>query len=133
MKKITVFFRKYSWTSPFSEGLAPVYLDDGIGFIDKTGKVVIPFRYQVVDPMSYTDLGILFFKTALQGLEFELNMPANLINMRYNSPKNEYVLCVQPTKRQYIVTITCAGYELVDFKVKNIVASQPHFFRINPN
>lgn len=39
-----------SWPSDFSDGLAIVEKDDKIGYMDKTGKVVIPFEYTRGDP-----------------------------------------------------------------------------------
>jgi len=77
-------------------------------------------------------MGVLVFKSAIVGLHFELNLPTRLINVNYNRQRNEYVLCVQPTDRQYWVTIAGQGYESVDFEVKNIQQGIAQFFRINP-
>lgn len=39
---------KYDWVSYFSEGLASVRLNGKWDFIDRTGKIVIPFKYDSV-------------------------------------------------------------------------------------
>ena len=78
------------------------------------------------------DQGVLVFKTAMASLRFELNMPNGLINTRYNSTRNEYVLCVVPTPRLYWVTISGPGFEAYDIEVRAIVASEPRFFVVNP-
>jgi len=77
-------------------------------------------------------LGVLVFKSAIEGLQFELNMPTRLDNVTYNNQRNEYVLCVQPTDRLYWVTITGQGYESVDFEVRNIQPSVAQYFKIDP-
>jgi hypothetical protein len=43
---------KYSWVQDFSEGLAGVYLDGKFGYIDKTGKEIIPLIYTTGTPFS---------------------------------------------------------------------------------
>lgn len=42
----------YNWIGSFSEGLAPVSKQEKIGFIDKTGKLVIPCIYNLEDPFN---------------------------------------------------------------------------------
>ena len=37
--------KKYAWKDKYYEGLAIVILNDKFGFIDKTGKEVIPIKY----------------------------------------------------------------------------------------
>ena len=77
--------------------------------------------------------GVLIFKTAMQGLKFEFEMnKANLLSQTHFPENNEYVLCVVPNPRQYIVTISCDGYVSVSFEVMNIKAIEPHFFIVNP-
>ena len=78
------------------------------------------------------DLGVLVFRTAITGLNIELNMPSRLRSTIYNKERNEYILCVDPTDRQYWVTISGGGFEAVDIEVKAIRANDPRFFRINP-
>jgi hypothetical protein len=39
-------------SSPFSEGLAPVVLTDKWGYIDKTGKTIVPFEYEMAEPFK---------------------------------------------------------------------------------
>ena len=85
-----------------------------------------------IESCDSPDQGILVFKSAISGLIFELNIPTKLINQRYNAARNEYILCVEPTTRQYWIIISGAGYEEVEIEVKAIEASRPSFFRINP-
>lgn len=44
--------QKYVRVSPFKEGLAAVQTQDGWGFIDETGKLVIPCRFQLAKDFS---------------------------------------------------------------------------------
>lgn len=39
----------------FSEGLAPVVIDSKLGYIDKTGKMVIPAKYDYDSPYNYSE------------------------------------------------------------------------------
>jgi hypothetical protein len=43
---------KYDWTDTFSEGLATISLNRKYGFIDPTGKEVMPLIYDVLDSFS---------------------------------------------------------------------------------
>ena len=79
-----------------------------------------------------TTLGVLVLKTAIPGLQMEMYSPSKLIIVNHNTRRNEYVLCVQPTARQYWVTISGAGFEPFDIEVKAIQAGQPRYFRIIP-
>ena len=53
--------KKYEYIAPFSDGLAEVRLNGKSGFIDKTGKPVIPCEYDGVDDDGFID-GITFVK-----------------------------------------------------------------------
>ena len=44
--------KKYAWKGEYYEGLAMVRLDKKYGFIDKTGKEVIPIKYNYADRFS---------------------------------------------------------------------------------
>lgn len=81
---------------------------------------------------SSPSLGMLVFKSAIAGLNFELNMADYLKNVEYKPQSNEYVLCVQASSRPLFVYITGEGCERVNFQVKKIEASIPQFFKINP-
>ena len=85
---------------------------------------------RVIRTCGSPDQGVLVFKTGITDLNFKLNMQAKLLNQSYDSERNEYVLCVEPTTRQYWVTISGAGYEAFDIEVQEIKASEPRFFRI---
>src|SRR5690606_31841971 len=50
--KVIWIDEKYDSVWEFTEGLAAVYKDDKWGFIDNTGKVVIPIIYDEVDIFS---------------------------------------------------------------------------------
>lgn len=43
---------KYAWIEPFSEEMAEVELDGKWGFVDKTGREIIPPKYDSVGPFS---------------------------------------------------------------------------------
>ena len=45
--------KKYDWKGEYYEGLAMVRLDKKYGFIDKTGKEVIPIKYD--DASSFSE------------------------------------------------------------------------------
>ena len=45
--------KKYDWKGEYYEGLAKVKLNDKYGFIDKTGKEVIPIKYD--DAYSFSE------------------------------------------------------------------------------
>ena len=44
--------KKYAWKGEYYEGLAMVRLDKKYGFIDKTGKEVIPIKYDYAEGFS---------------------------------------------------------------------------------
>ena len=52
---------KYDWVGSFSEGLAKVKLGDKYGFIDKTGKEVVPPKYD----------DLVFFSKGLAKVELD--------------------------------------------------------------
>ena len=52
----------YDWVGDFSEGLATVKLNDKYGYIDKTGKEIIPCKYN--DAWNFSEG---FAKVALNG------------------------------------------------------------------
>ena len=85
---------------------------------------------RVIRSCGTTELGILVFKTAIKDLNFKLNMQEKLHNQSYNSERNEYILCVEPTDRQYWVTILGAGYESLNLEIQEINANDPRYFRI---
>ena len=85
-----------------------------------------------IDICRSPGLGVLVFRSAIEGLEFRLNMPEGLVNTNHNRNNNEYVLCVHPTERWYWITITGPGFEPVNFQVRDVIAATPQFFRINP-
>jgi len=59
---------KFKAVSRFSDGLAAVQNDDGNwGYIDKTGKLVIPFNYSIRPADFSSDLAKLKSKTGLYG------------------------------------------------------------------
>lgn len=51
---------RFTYVFPFFEGLAAVIGDDGVGYIDKTGKVVIPCGFSTYDVMGTVYTG--YFK-----------------------------------------------------------------------
>lgn len=80
---------------------------------------------------SETKWGVLVFSSGISGLQFSLSLPDNLNQQVYNPERNEYVLCVVPTDRRYVVTITCSDCEPVNYTVEDIKANDPQFFRIS--
>ena len=50
----------------FSEGLASVNKDGKWGFIDKTGKVIIPFIYEIYNPEEFHE-GLVRMGKRVQG------------------------------------------------------------------
>lgn len=51
---------RFTYVFPFFEGLAAVIGDDGVGYIDKTGKIVIPCGFSTYDVMGTVYTG--YFK-----------------------------------------------------------------------
>jgi len=76
-------------------------------------------------------LGVLVFKSAIEGLTFKLNMPTKLVNVSYIRQQSKYVLCVEPTERQYWITISHQNYESFDIDVRYIHPSTVQFFTIS--
>ena len=74
--------------------------------------------------------GVLVFTSTIQGLQFRLNLPSKLIHQAYRQSENRYILCVEPTDRRYIVTISCPTCEAVNYTVEEIMPSKPQYFRI---
>ena len=48
IKEINISSFGYQQVSPFSEGLAGVEINEQVGYIDSTGKLVIPMKYYVI-------------------------------------------------------------------------------------
>ncbi len=44
----------YDFVQSFAEGLAPAQLNKKWGYIDKTGKTIIPFQYDTAGPFGYS-------------------------------------------------------------------------------
>ena len=63
----------YELVGDFNEGLAPVYNEKGCGFIDKTGKLVVPMRYDSPSPI-YDDIPlseVLYFSQGLCAVRYK--------------------------------------------------------------
>lgn len=54
---------RFTYVFPFFDGLAAVWGDRGVGYIDKTGKLVIPCLFYTYEPWGRSMLAI--FKTEL--------------------------------------------------------------------
>ena len=65
-----------------SEGLAPVRFNDKWGFIDKTGKEVIPFRYDYA--LDFSAEGIAHVK--FEGMWFYINKKGECVTNCHNAP-----------------------------------------------
>jgi len=75
-------------------------------------------------------IGVLVFSSVIPWLEFNLSMPENLYKQMYDNDRNEYVVCVEPTARRYVVMITCPDCEAANITVEDIQAGKPQFFRV---
>jgi len=76
--------------------------------------------------------GVLVFRTALADMQISMYPPSRLYNINHNAPRNEYVLCVEPTDARYRISINHSEFEGIDFFVENVIASQAQIFRVNP-
>jgi len=70
-------------------------------------------------------LGVLIFSSTIPGLEFKLNLKGKLKNDFYKEQENRYILCVEPTDRHYILTITCPSCKTTTYTVEEIQATTP--------
>jgi len=52
-----VVFSKYEEASDFSEGLARIKLNGKWGYIDKTGKEIIPLKYEALNELENGFMG----------------------------------------------------------------------------
>lgn len=67
VKKNIIIEPKYEEAEPFHNGMAKVKLNGKYGFIDQTGKVVIPFKYDQCDLLIQPDLRTDLFISKLIG------------------------------------------------------------------
>ena len=89
-----------------------------------------PKKGDIYTVCGETKWGVLVFSSNIPGLQFSLSLPDNLNNQVYRPERNEYVLCVEPTDRRYVVTATCSDCDPVNYTVENIRENDPQFFRI---
>ena len=72
--------KKYAWKDEYYEGLARVELNGKCGFIDKTGKEVIPIKYDY----AYFSKGLALVK--LEGKYFYINPKGECVKDCNNAP-----------------------------------------------
>jgi len=77
-----------------------------------------------------SSLGILVFSSTIPGLKFTLNLKGKLKNKYFDEKANAHILCVEPTDRHYMVTITCPNCKKIDYRVEDIQAGVPQYFII---
>ena len=75
--------KKYDWKGEYYEGLAKVKLNDKYGFIDKTGKEVIPIKYDHAYGFS---IGLALVK--LEGKWFYINPKGECVKDCNNAPSD---------------------------------------------
>ena len=75
-------------------------------------------------------LGILIFSSTIPGLEFKLNLKDKLKSQVFKQQENRYILCVEPTDRKYIITITCPDCKTATYTVEEIPPTSPLYFII---
>jgi len=76
-------------------------------------------------------IGILVFSSVIPWLEFTLSMPDSQFGpAKYDTDRNEYVLCVEATTRRYVVMVTCPDCEPTEITVEDVRGGVPQFFRI---
>ena len=75
--------KKYAWKGKYYEGLAMVRLDKKYGFIDKTGKEVIPIKY---DYAHFFSKGLALVK--LEGKWFYINPKGECVIDCNNAPSD---------------------------------------------
>ena len=75
-------------------------------------------------------VGVLVFSSVIPWLDFKLSMPESLYGQKFDSERNEYVLCVEATTRRYVVMVTCPDCEPTEITVEDIKGGVPQFFRI---
>ena len=73
--------KKYDWKGEYYEGLARVSLNGKLGFIDKTGKEVIPIKYD--DAWGFSE-GLAFVE--LNGKLFYINKRGECVKDCNNAP-----------------------------------------------
>ena len=89
-----------------------------------------PKKSDIYTVCGETKWGVLVFNSNIPGLQFSLSLPDNLNKQVERPERNEYVLCVKPTDRRYVVTVTCSDCDPVNYTVENILENDPQFFRI---
>jgi hypothetical protein len=57
----SLFSKRYDYTGKFVDELAAVYLNNKWGFIDKTGKEIVPVKYDGVSKLGFID-GVAYVK-----------------------------------------------------------------------
>ena len=75
--------KKYDWKDTYHEGLAIVKLNNKYGFIDKTGKEVIPIKYDHAYGFS---IGLALVK--LEGKWFYINPKGGCVKDCNNAPSD---------------------------------------------
>ena len=76
--------KKYDWKGEYYEGLAKVKLNDKYGFIDKTGKEVIPIKYD--NAYSFSKISLALVK--LEGKWFYINPKGECVKGCDNAPSD---------------------------------------------
>ncbi len=77
----------YQWAADsFVDGLAPVQRDYRIGYIDRTGKTVIEFKYDEARPFSEG-----YARVTLNGEKIAVDKTGKEYNIRYNHHRDTYV------------------------------------------
>ena len=76
--------KKYDWKGTYYEGLAKVELNGKCGFIDKTGKEVIPIKYD--NAYSFSKISLALVK--LEGKWFYINPKGECVKGCDNAPSD---------------------------------------------
>ena len=76
--------KKYDWKATYYEGLARVKLNDKFGFIDKTGKEVIPIKYD--DAYSFSEISLAL--VTINNKSFYINPKGECVIDCNNAPSD---------------------------------------------
>ena len=77
-----------------------------------------------------TSYGVLVIKSPIRDLTIKLNLPSKVFSQKDNPVENEYVLCVEATDMQYIVTVAKPGFDPLKIIVKDIKPNTPQVFNV---
>ena len=107
----------YDWVGDFSEGLATVKLNDKYGYIDKTGREVIPCKYD--DAWNFSEG---FAKVALNGKYGYIDETGKEV-ARWTTTKEAYKLKLNSGKYTLEEATAPTGYMLQNEKIEFLVNS----------